>query len=333
MFFLLYLEDMADLNQPVHQYVNPVETVILAASTVDEALASLRKKKIPQQIIYIYVVDDQHRLKGVVSTRQLLLAHPEKKIEEIMIQNVVKIYAHEKMKNALALFVENALLALPVVDAKETLLGMIEIQKVTEEKIDVASARGRADIVQMIGFTLEEGKKTSLARSYRLRMPWLLCNVFSGIICAIISRLYETVLAQHLLLAFFIPLVLTLSESSSMQSMAQTLQFLRRPRFLWKSAIKKGIQEGKLIALLAFSCACLVGILSLLWKGGFPASLTIGVGIFGSVAFSALFGLCIPVFLHRFRLDPKVASGPVVLMIADMLTTALYLSLATWWLL
>ena len=324
---------MTDLSQSAHLCATAIQTAILVTDTVDEALASLRSKSIPQKIVYIYVIDDKDRLKGVVSTRQLLLGKPDQKIGEMMIKDVVKIYADEPMKNALALFAEHPLLALPVVDEKEKLIGIIDVQMITEEKIDIANAQSRADIFQMIGLTLEEGRKIPLLRSYRLRMPWLLCNVFSGIVCAVISRVYEVVLSQYLLFAFFIPLVLTLSESSSMQSMAQSLQFLRRPRFSWKSAIKRGRREGQVIGLLAISCAVLVGILSLLWAGGFLASLAIGVGILGSVAISSLFGLAVPLVLYRFRLDPKVASGPVVLMIADMLTTALYLSLATWWLL
>lgn len=324
---------MTDLDQLAHLSAAPVQTVILITHTVDEALASLRSKNIPQKIIYIYVTDDKDRLKGVVSTRQLLLGKPDQKIEEIMIKNIVKVYANEPMKNILALFSEHPLLALPVVDEKEKLIGIIDIQMLTEEKIDIANAQERADIFQMIGITLEEGKKIPLLRSYRLRMPWLLCNVFSGIVCAVISRFYEVVLSEYLLFAFFIPLVLTLSESSSMQSMAQSIQFLKRPRFSWKTAIKRGRREWRLIGLLAISCAVLVGGLSLFWDGGAIASFTIGAGILGSVTISSLFGLAVPLVLYRFRLDPKVASGPLVLMMADILTTALYLSLATWWLL
>jgi magnesium transporter len=324
---------MADLTRLVSQCMETVETVVFATATIDLALASLREKKIPQKIIYIYVVDEENRLKGVVSTRQLLLGNPQKLVQEIMIKNVVKIHADDTMKKALSLFAEHPLLAIPVVDDKENFLGIIDVQMISEEQLDIASAQSRADIFQMIGLTLEEGKKTPLLRSYRLRMPWLLCNVFSGVVCAVISRLYEVVLSEYLLFAFFIPLVLTLSESSAMQSMAQSLQFLRRPKFSWKTALKKGKREWWVIALLAFSCASLVGILSLFWEGGLLASFTIGVGILCSVALSSLFGLAVPLALYHFRLDPKVASGPVVLMIADMLTTALYLSLAAWWLL
>jgi len=324
---------MEDFNQLAHQCASSVETAVLVTDTIDQALASLRRKSIPQKIIYIYVIDEQNKLKGVVSTRQLLLGHPNQKIEEIMTRDVVKIYANEPIKKALSVFSENPLLALPVVNQEESLIGIIDVQMITKENINLANPQSRADVFQLIGFTLEDGRKVPLLRSYKIRMPWLLCNVVSGVVCAVISRFYEDVLSRYLVLAFFIPLVLTLSESCSMQSMAQSLQFLRRPRFSWKSAMTRAKQEWEIIGLLAISCALLVGILSLLWEGGFLASLTIGIGILGSVAISAFFGLAVPLFLNRFRLDPKVASGPVVLMIADMLTTALYLSLATWWLL
>ena len=163
-------------------------------------------------------------------------------------------------------------------------------------------------------------------------MPWLLCNVFSGLVCAIISRVYELVLSEALLLAFFIPLVLTLSESTSMQSMAQSLQFLRGPRFSWKRIQYLAFREWQLSILLSVSLGLLVGAFSLLWGDSYLPSVAIGCGILGGVTFSSIFAIVIPIGLNRLRLDPKVASGPLVLMIADMLTTAIYLSLATWWL-
>ncbi len=163
-------------------------------------------------------------------------------------------------------------------------------------------------------------------------MPWILCNVFSGVMCAIISRYFEVVLGRYLLLAFFIPLVLTLSESTSMMSMTQSLLFLRRPRFRWATAIPRGLQEWKLMLLIAITCGVLVGGLSLFWGEGILPSLAIGFGILFGVGLSVVFGIGLPVILNRLKLDPKVASGPVVLMIADMLTTAIYLGLATWWL-
>ena len=322
-----------DLSKSIHHFVAPVQTLLPIGVTVGQALSELRKKQIQQKIIYFYVVDEQQALRGVVSTRQLLLADPAKTVEELMQQSVIKLQSTETLKAAFELFAKHPLLAIPVVDPEGRLVGTVDVQMITNEAIDVADSTTRADVFQMIGLSLEDGKRPSLRSGYRLRMPWLLCNVFSGVVCAVISRIYEVVLAKFLLLAFFIPLVLTLSESTSMQSMTQSLLFLRRPRFSWKTAVTRGLREWQLAGLLAVSSGILVGALSLLWGDGFLPSICIGIGICLSVIISVAFGITLPVLLHRMKLDPKVAAGPVVLMIADMLTTALYLSLASWWLL
>lgn len=321
---------VVDQAKSARDYAVAVETVIPVESTVEEALAQLRAKHIQQKIIYFYVVDERHKLKGVVSTRQLLLSEPNVRIEELMQDAVIKVRFDQTLQQVMELFSKHSLLALPVIDQEERLLGAIDVQALTNESIDVGDLRSRSDLFQIIGLTLEDGRKIPIIHSYRKRMPWILCNVLSGVICAIISHCYEAVLGKYLLLAFFIPLVLTLSESTSMQSMTQSLLFLRRPRFLWKVAFTRGLREWQLMVWIALSLACLVGGLSLLWEGGVLASFAIGVGIFVGISFSVLFGIGLPVLLHRFKLDPKVASGPVVLMIADMITTAFYLGFATW---
>lgn len=324
---------MKDLDKIAYECVVAVDTALLLTDTVEDALGSLRKKHIRHNVIYFYVVDAENHLKGVVSTRQLLLADPRRAINDIMTHAVVKIESHQTLREAMEVFAKKSFLALPVVDRENKLLGAIDLDVVMGEAIDISTERGRWDAFQMIGVTLEDGKRPPIFHSYRLRMPWLLCNVFSGLICAIISRVYENVLSSYLLLAFFIPLVLTLSEAISIQSVAQVLQFLRRPRFHWPTAVVRGLREWQVVILLALTCGSLVGALSLFWDDGELVAGALGVGIMGSVTLSALFGIVMPVALHRAKLDPRVAAGPVVLMIVDILTTTFYLGLATWWLL
>jgi magnesium transporter len=319
-----------DFSTSALDCAKPIETVVLKDDTVEKAMASLRKKKIGHKIIYFYVIDQSHKLKGVVSTRQLLLAEPDRKIEEIMFTHVVKIHAHQSLKEVLEMFANHPLLALPVVDQEGVLLGAIDVQMVTEESVNLSDENSRHDVFQMIGITLEEKRRLPIFNVYLHRIPWLLCNVFSGLMCALISRIFELVLSKVLILAFFIPLVLTLSESTSMQSAAQSVQFLRRPRLSWKSIKLRAIREWQIVFLLALSLALLVASFSLFWGDGFLPALAIGVGIFAGVSASAIFGIAVPIVIHRLKLDPKVASGPVVLMIVDILTTAIYLGFASW---
>jgi magnesium transporter len=154
-----------------------------------------------------------------------------------------------------------------------------------------------------------------------------------GIACAAISFLFKAVLAKVILLAMFIPLILTLSESIAMQSMTQSLHIVRQPNISSRRIFYRILLEGKMVILLALTCGISVGFISLLWGGGYGPSATIASSLFVSISLSASAGASVPLILYSRSLDPKVASGPVVLMFADVITTTIYLSLATWLLL
>jgi magnesium transporter len=165
-------------------------------------------------------------------------------------------------------------------------------------------------------------------------MPWLVFNIIGGVICATISDHFEAVLSGFLVLAFFIPLVLGLSESVSMQAMSLSVYALQgNSRHVFKNLFIRGFHEIKISSILAFTCGLTVGLCSLFFYSGYHAAFSIGISILISISFSALFGALFPIILHGLRLDPRVASGPIVLMAADVLTTSVYLGLSTWLLL
>ena len=322
-----------DLKKKVGDFLSPIETTILMNQTIEEALANLRKHKLTKKIFYFYVVDTEKRLKGVVSTRSLLLNPPEKKIQDIFEDHVISISADHTLREALQLLTNHRLLAIPVVDYDERLLGIVDVQLYMEEVVDVAKAkRSSTDLFQVMGLTLEEGRGLSTWQIYRSRMPWIFCNMIGGFACAIISRIFELVLVRVIILAMFIPLVLTLSESISMQSMTYSLQLLNRPKVSVRRIFYRIFSEWKMVFLLAITCGSIVGGVSLAWGEGWHPAFAIGSGILISVTISGTIGAAIPLLLHAKRLDPKVAAGPVVLMFADVITTAIYLGLSTWWL-
>jgi len=321
-----------NLNKKLHAYLTHVNTTIEATQTVQEALSSLRKRHIHDEIIYFYVLDEKKKLVGVVSTRKLLLEDPDSLIADIMDTSLVTLKGDQTLQDAMEFLEAHRLLAIPVIDDNHIFLGTIDVCHYLEEKPLIANDRRHFDIFQMIGFYVQEGKKASTWSRYLSRMPWIFCNLFGGIFCAVISNIFEEVLAKMLLLAMFIPLVLTLSESISMQSMSQSLHLLQgksfhkkqRKSFLWR--------EGKIIVMLAISCGVMVGCISIFWGEGVLPAVTIGCGIICSIFLSASLGTFIPLILRSRRWDPRVASGPVVLMLADMGTTFVYLLLGSWWL-
>lgn len=314
------------------EFVVPVRSIIQLQHTVDEAMNKLREQNhIDDKVNYFYVVDKDCRLAGVVSARNLLLNPPHTPIKQIIGNTLISISSSQTLQEAMELLSKHHLLAVPVVDEEEKLLGVIEVQIFLEDALDLAQSKMRTDLFQMVGLTLEEGK--TAVSGFISRMPWIFCNIASGIACAIISRVFEIVLAKVLLLAFFIPLVLTLSESISMQSMTKSIQLLHRHQISWKRLLLRIYLEWRTVILLATTSGILVGAISLFWGDGVHPALVIGIGISTSVTVSAIIGAFIPVILHAKKLDPKVAAGPVVLMFVDVITTAIYLALATWWLL
>jgi magnesium transporter len=323
-----------DLHRKVGEFISPVHTTLKMSQRVEDAMMHIRKQLLDDKIFYFYAVDEDQHLKGVVSTRNLLLSDPGKKIDEITESSVVAVRADQTLRQAMEVLTKNRLLAIPVIDNEGRLLGIIDIQLYMDEAVDVAQARrSSTDLFQVLGLTLEDGKGVKTTwQIYRTRMPWIFCNMIGGFACAIISRVFELVLLEVIILAMFIPLVLTLSESISMQSMTYSLQLLSRPKLTRKRVLFQIVEEWKMVFLLAITCGLIVGGMSFLWGGGAPPAFAIATGIFLSVTITGTLGAAIPLILHSRKLDPKVAAGPVVLMFADVITTLIYLGLSTWWL-
>ena len=190
------------------------------------------------------------RLKGVVSTRTLLLKDSELKVSDVMDKTVIRISKEQTLYDAMEYFTAHKLLALPVIDEENRLLGVINVDTYLDEVSKVSHVVTTHEIFQILGLTLEEGKKRSSWQAYRLCMPWILCNVLGGTACAVISRIFEPVLIKVIILAMFIPLVLTLSESISMQSMTQSLQLIRKQKISWSRMLQRAFGNGK-----SFSCS------------------------------------------------------------------------------
>ncbi len=307
--------------------------VVQEDHTIKEAVNILRKRQSDGKIIYFYVTDADQKLQGIVSARTLLLADPQSHIKDIMEKSVFCLQEDQNLEQAMEALSHRRLLALPVVDAENVLKGVVDVQMYLQENIDIFKEQRNQDVFQLLGMTFEEGVYKSPWKSYSKRMPWILCNMAGGIACAVVSRMFQLVLGKVLILAMFIPLVLSLSESISMQSMTQSFHILRKQNISWHKIFGRMFSEIRTAILMSLTSGILVGLLSLFWGSGVVVSATIAAGIIISVILSAVIGSSVPLLLHLNRLDPKVASGPVVLTVSDVITTTIYLFLATLWLL
>lgn len=297
--------------------------------TIAQALQSVREKGVGEKIIYFYVVDEEDRLAGVLPTRRLLIAPLDQRLSEIMVPRVVSIPHSATVLEACEAFILYKFLAFPVVDDGRRIVGVVDVGLFTEEVLDYAQREQTDAAFEAIGLHMEQVRQASPVLAFRFRIPWLLATITSGMICAVLAGAFEATLAESIVLAFFLTLVLGLGESVATQSLTVTIQTLRgsRPTLAWfKQALRREFLTG---AMLAATCASLVGVLAWLWRGQVLPALVIGGGIFLSISAACLVGLSVPALLHAVRLDPKIAAGPISLALADILTLLFYFTLAT----
>jgi len=317
-------------SEPVSEHVRHGYTTLFETQTIGQALQWLRTQKLGEQIVYFYVVNDEGQLVGVVPTRKLLVEQPDVTVASIMITNVVSIPGSMSVLDACEFFVMHRLLAFPVVDEDNRLMGVIDVSFFTDEMMTFGEQRSSEHLFHLIGVQMAMLRPHSPMSGFRRRFPWLMCNVVGGLMCAFITGLHENLLQQRLILALFIPIVLTLAEGVSMQSMTIALQNIREEGIAWRPIFLSLRTELLTAMMLGVSCGAIVALVAYGWKGRPRAAVAIGASIAAAVTTACLLGVLLPVMVRLFKGDPRIAAGPVVLACADVATLLFYFSLAGW---
>jgi magnesium transporter len=302
----------------------PPQVVLKPDQTVATAQTDIRTHAGAASIAYFYVVGEEDKLVGVVPGRRLLTAAPDKTIAEIMIENVVAIPDWATVLIASEYFASRRLLAFPVVNGAGQLCGVVDVSLFTDEVIDLAK-RTYDDIFQLIG--VHGTAQGGAWMAFRDRFPWLLCNIAGGLIAAFIASRFEHLLQEVVVLSLFIPIVLALGESVSMQALTLTLQNLTDGPIVWKRLFASLWKEFKTATLLGLGCAGVVGLVVVLWRGQMLVAGSIFAAIAMSMVIACLLGVAIPSALRVAKADPRIAAGPVVLAAADVVTLLLYFGL------
>jgi magnesium transporter len=321
-------EDNQHLESPITSYVRKDFAQLRDDFTVQQALDFIRVKGVGEQIVYFYVVDGNDRLVGVVPTRRLLTASLEARLSDIMVRQMVAIPASATVLEACEMFVMHKFLAFPVVNDDRHIVGIVDVNLFRDEIFGITEHEKMDEVFEVLGFHISQVRDASPLRAFRFRFPWLLTNILSGTICAVLAGAYELTLAKSLVLAFFLTLVLGLGESVSIQSMSVTIQALRafRPTRAW--FLKALRREAGTACMLGLSCGLLVAAIVWGWRGAPLAAAVIGGSIFLTLCAACFFGLAIPSLLHWLKLDPRIAAGPITLALTDVATLLFYFNLA-----
>lgn len=319
-------------DAPVTSLLSSAPTLLREDMSAGEALDHIRRRGVGERIIYFYTVDAEQRLVGVVPTRRLLLAPLDQPIRNLMVTNVVAIPSQATVAEACEFFVLHRFLAFPVVDEHRRVIGVIDVSQFTGEVFDLAEREQTDAVFEALGLRLSQVARAGALGAFRYRFPWLLATIASGTTCALLSGLYEATLAEHLVIAFFLALVLGLGESVSMQTTTVAIQSLRHSRASGGWLRHTLQREVSTAVLLGLACGGLVSSIAWLWRGSLVSAVVIGGGIAGSLLLACVVGAVVPWVLHRRDRDPKVAAGPLTLAITDVGTLLWYFSLARWFL-
>ena len=315
-----------NLHDPVLPLVRPVPVVLTSSQTIADAHAAVRAAPAARNVPYLYVLDDDGRLAGVVPVRHLLAAQLDERVSEVMMPSVVAIPSWATVLIASEYFATRKLKAFPVIHDDGTLAGTVDVGVFTGEIIDVARET-YDEIYQLLGVhATAMGTPWS---SYRDRFPWLLSNITGGLICAFVAGQFESQLQQIVVLALFIPIVLALAESVSMQSATLTLQSLTTDSLKPRRIVAALWREARTAILLGLSSALVVALVVFAWRRDAAGALVVGGAIAASVVAACLFGVLWPTLLRAFKMDPRIAAGPLVLSTTDVTTLVFYLWLGS----
>src|SRR6184192_745012 len=329
---------IADFNAPVVEHARKDFPLLDADMTVGVALERIRREGVGERVIYFYVVDEQERLVGVLPTRRLLTASLETPLHQIMVRRVVAIPATATVLDACEFFVLYKFLAFPVVDEQRHVIGIIDANLFAEEILEARESESRQvgslagtvgpEFFEALGFRLEQIRGASPWRSFRFRFPWLLVTVTGGTLSAILAGFFEATLARSLVLAFFLTMVLGLNESVSAQSMSVTIHALRSVRVTRRWLATAFRREVMTALLLGVACGLVVSAIVFMWRNDLAGAFVIGGSIAISLVSACVLGLGVPSLIHRFKLDPKIAAGPITLALADFVALVIYFTSA-----
>lgn len=316
-------------SQPIIEFARKDFKTFNKNLTVQEALKNIREVGIGERIVYFYTVDDEEKLVGVLPTRRLLTGKNEQKLEELMVKRVAALPMNATVYDACEFFVTYKFLAFPVVDSERRIVGIVDVNLFTDELLDVDEKEDVDNAFESIGFTFSEVKNASPLKAWRHRFPWLLATITSGTISAILAGFFHATLAHSIVIAFFLTLMLGLGESVSIQSITVTIQTLHSANPSLKWYLKTLYREIQTALLIGLSCSTIAFSMVLFLKHDIRAAVVIGASIIVIQFNACILGLSVPSALHAFKLDPKIAAGPIALAVTDVCTILVYLGIAS----
>jgi magnesium transporter len=277
------------------------------------------------QIFYLYVLDRNGRLIGVVSLRALILAEPTQTLEEIMQREVISVRADADQEEVAHLFARYDLLALPVVDHDNRLVGLVTVDDV----VDVLEEEATEDIYHLAQVSPDATVFAPVRDSLRSRLPWLYVNLLTAFLAASVVAAFQNTIATVAVLAVFMPIVAGQGGNAGNQTMTIIVRSLALGEIDVRSAWRALRSEFLIGALNGIAIGVSVGIVAWLWKGNPFLGVIVGLAMLGNLLVAAIAGTLVPTTLKRLNFDPALASSIFVTTATDVMGFGLFLGLAS----
>jgi magnesium transporter len=295
--------------------------------TVQDALDSIRKQaKEVKDIHDVFVVDRNNKLLGVVHLEDLILNPPQKLISEIMDTMVQSVTPDLDQEEVARIFMRYDIITLPVVDTQGRLLGRITVDDV----VDVMEEEASEDFLKMAGTHEDElvysGHPIKVSR---LRLPWLITNLFGGLLVGYLMWLFKITLKEALVLVTFVPVITGMGGNAGIQSTTITVRGFAIGRVDFRNLWRHLFHEIRVGLLMGIACGGVVALIALLWHHNPMLGAVVGLAMFCAISVATLMGTLMPAFFKRLGIDPAVASGPFVTTANDITGILIYLSIAT----
>ncbi|HXH28754.1 MAG TPA: magnesium transporter [Candidatus Polarisedimenticolia bacterium] len=286
------------------------------ATSVQEAITAVQKAQEAEMVFYLYVVDAHGHLHGVLSLRRLLTVPPETRLRDIMASDVITVRAETDQEEVARIVSRYDLLAVPVVDAENILVGIVTVDDV----VDVMREEATEDFYKLAGTSDEERLTKSTLRSAQVRVPWMLAAFVGGTLAALVIKQYDAILGRATVLACFIPVVLGMGGNIGTQAATIMVRGLSTGRISLRQTGGVIFKEIRIALLLGLLFGALLGLVAVLLVGlRFPAGLIVGLSLWVSMALAAVVGSVLPMLLKVIHVDPAVATSPFVTTAVDLL--------------
>ena len=296
--------------------------------TVEEALNKIRKIGLEKETIYYsYVLTAKRSLVGIVDLKRLVIRDKDEKLKDLMETNLIKVTTSEDKENVAKLLSKYNLLAIPVVDTEDKLVGIITV----DDAIDVIQDEATEDLEKMAAMTPTEDTyfSTGTLKHAKNRIVWLLVLMLSATITGTIITKYENAFAAIPLLVSFIPMIMGTGGNCGAQSSTLIIRGLATDEIELKDVLKVIWKELRVATVVGLSLAVLDGLFMLVRYHDIKLSITLGLTLMLTVILAKLIGCCLPLLAKKLKLDPALMASPLITTIVDTCSVLIFFSVAT----